>query len=227
LEEDTRNADENAESNAREEEVLEERISLSRQRIDMVASVLKEHDARRVIDLGCGEGRLLRMLFKDQFFVELLGIDVSYRSLENAQERLKLDRLPEHQKSRIRFKQGSLTYRDQRLTGFDAATVVEVIEHLDQPRLAAFERSLFEFARPRAVLITTPNAEYNVKFENLPSGKLRHRDHRFEWTRAEFQQWAGNVAQKFGYSVRFHPIGPVDEALGAPTQLGVFTKNGI
>jgi len=224
LEEDNRNADENAESHAREEGALEEKISLNQQRIDTVVSVLKEHDARRVIDLGCGEGRLLNALSKDQFFVELLGIDVSYRALELAEERLKLDRLPDYQKSRIKLKQGALTYRDRRLAGFDAAAVVEVIEHLDQPRLAAFERSLFEFARPRIVLITTPNAEYNEKFENLPAGKLRHRDHRFEWTRAEFQQWCAGVALRFGYTVGFLPIGPLDEALGAPTQLGVFIK---
>jgi 3' terminal RNA ribose 2'-O-methyltransferase Hen1 len=224
LEEDNRNADESAESNAREEDVLEERISLNQQRIDMVVSVLKEHDARRVIDLGCGEGRLLSALFKDNFFVELLGVDVSYRALEIAGERLKLDRLPDNQKARVKLKQGSLTYRDRRLTGFDAATVVEVIEHLDPPRLAAFERSLFEFARPQNVLITTPNAEYNVKFENLSADKLRHRDHRFEWTRAEFQQWAMDVAQRYGYSARFLPIGDLDDALGAPTQLGVFTR---
>ncbi len=224
LEEDNRNADEKAESHSREEDVWEAKISLSQQRLDTVVSVLKEHDARRVIDLGCGEGGLLGALLKDKFFIELLGVDVSYRALEVAQERLKLDHLPDHQKSRIRLLQGSLTYRDRRLAGFDAATVVEVIEHLDPPRLVAFERSLFEFARPPIVLITTPNAEYNVKFENLPAGNLRHRDHRFEWTRAEFQQWAVNVAQRFGYSVRFLTIGPVDDVLGAPSQLGVFTK---
>jgi 3' terminal RNA ribose 2'-O-methyltransferase Hen1 len=224
LEEEDRNADEKAESHSREEDVLEEKISLNQQRIDTVVSALKEHDARRVIDLGCGEGRLLRTLFKDNFFVELLGVDVSYRALEVAEERLKLDRIPDHQRSRVKLLQGSLTYRDKRLAGFDAATVVEVIEHLDPPRLVAFERSLFEFARPQIVLITTPNAEYNVKFENLPAGNPRHRDHRFEWTRAEFQQWGVGVAQRFGYSVRFLPIGPIDDALGAPTQLGVFTK---
>jgi 3' terminal RNA ribose 2'-O-methyltransferase Hen1 len=224
LEEEDRNADEKAESHSREEDVLEEKISLNQQRIDTVVSALKEHDARRVIDLGCGEGRLLRTLFKDNFFVELLGVDVSYRALEIAEERLKLDRIPDHQRSRVKLLQGSLTYRDKRLAGFDAATVVEVIEHLDPPRLVAFERSLFEFARPQIVLITTPNAEYNVKFENLPAGNPRHRDHRFEWTRAEFQQWGVGVAQRFGYSVRFLPIGPIDDKLGAPTQLGVFTK---
>ncbi|MBO0721550.1 MAG: 3' terminal RNA ribose 2'-O-methyltransferase Hen1 [Blastocatellia bacterium] len=224
LEEDNRNADEKAESHAREEGALEEKISLNQQRIDTVVSVLKEDEARRVVDLGCGEGRLLSALLKDRFFLELLGVDVSYRALEIAEERLKLDRLPDFQKSRIKLTQGALTYRDRRLAGFDAATVIEVIEHLDQPRLAAFERSLFEFARPQTIVVTTPNAEYNVKFENLPAGRLRHRDHRFEWTRAEFQNWSTGVAQRFGYSVRFLPIGPLDETLGAPTQMGVFTR---
>ena len=114
-----------------------------------------------------------------------------------ARERLKLDRLPATQQARLTLMQGALTYRDKRLTGYDAAAVVEVIEHLDPPRLAAFERVLFEFARPGAVVMTTPNAEYNVKFEALPAGSLRHRDHRFEWTRAEFQTWATGVAARF------------------------------
>jgi 3' terminal RNA ribose 2'-O-methyltransferase Hen1 len=121
---------------------------------------------------------------------------------------------------------GSLTYRDRRLAGYDAAAVVEVIEHLDPPRLSAFERVLFEFARPRTVVLTTPNAEYNVKFETLPAGHFRHRDHRFEWTRAQFRAWAEGVAGRFGYAVRFLPVGPEDPAVGAPTQMGVFTVCG-
>jgi 3' terminal RNA ribose 2'-O-methyltransferase Hen1 len=149
---------------------------------------------------------------------------VSYRALEIAQERLHLDRLPSMQQQRIKLIQGSLTYRDKRLTGYDAATVVEVIEHLDPPRLTALERVLFEFARPAAVVMTTPNVEYNVKFENLPAGKLRHKDHRFEWTREEFQAWANQVAERFGYSVRFLPVGSEDPAVGAPTQMGLFTR---
>jgi 3' terminal RNA ribose 2'-O-methyltransferase Hen1 len=123
--------------------------------------------------------------------------------------------------------QGSLTYRDKRLAGYDAATVIEVIEHLDPPRLSAFERVLFEFAKPGAVVMTTPNVEYNVKFEGLPAGKLRHKDHRFEWTRNEFQNWATGVATRFGYSVRFAPIGPEDEVAGPPTQMAVFTRDGL
>jgi 3' terminal RNA ribose 2'-O-methyltransferase Hen1 len=120
--------------------------------------------------------------------------------------------------------QGSLMYRDKRLAGFDAAAVVEVIEHLDEPRLAAFERVLFEFARPQTVVMTTPNAEYNVKFETLPAGQFRHRDHRFEWTRQQFQKWANGIAERFGYSVEFKPVGEENHQVGAPTQMGVFRQ---
>jgi 3' terminal RNA ribose 2'-O-methyltransferase Hen1 len=120
--------------------------------------------------------------------------------------------------------QGSLMYRDKRLAGFDAAAVVEVIEHLDQPRLAAFERVLFEFAKPATVVLTTPNVEYNARFETLPAGSFRHKDHRFEWTRTEFRDWSERIAAKHHYKVRFLPVGPEDAALGAPTQMAIFDK---
>jgi 3' terminal RNA ribose 2'-O-methyltransferase Hen1 len=215
-------ADETAETHAREEEAIEKPISLAEQRLGAVMAVLRSSGAKRVVDLGCGEGKLLRELLKDKNFVEILGMDVSHRVLEIASRRLRLEDLPTIQKDRIRLIHGSLMYRDKRLAGFDAAAVIEVIEHLDPPRLAAFERVLFEFARPRAIVVTTPNVEYNVKFETLPAGKMRHKDHRFEWTRAEFQSWAKAMAERFGYSVRFLPIGPEDAALGSPTQMGVF-----
>ena len=216
-------ADAKAEEHANEEAVIEERISLNAQRINSVLTALKDCGARRVVDLGCGEGNLLRALLDEQSFTEIVGVDVSYRALEIARDRLKLDRLPQISKERIRLMQGSLTYRDKRLAGYDAATVIEVIEHLDHPRLSAFERVLFEFARPGTVVVTTPNIEYNVRFENLPAGQLRHRDHRFEWTRSQFQQWSKRIAEKFGYYVRFAPIGPEDEVAGAPTQMAVFS----
>jgi 3' terminal RNA ribose 2'-O-methyltransferase Hen1 len=150
-------------------------------------------------------------------------MDVSHRALEIASRKLRLEDLPTMQKDRIRLIHGSLTYRDKRLAGYDAATVVEVIEHQDPPRLAAFERVLFEFARPQTVVVTTPNVEYNVKFETLPAGKMRHKDHRFEWTRAEFRSWANTIAEHFGYSVRFLPVGPDDPTVGSPTHMGIFT----
>lgn len=206
-----------------EEERVERPLSLNERRLAAVLAALRNAGAKRVVDLGCGEGRLLKTLLEDRGFDEVVGMDVSHRALEAAAGRLRLERLPERVRERVRLMQGSLTYRDHRLAGFDAATVVEVIEHLDEPRLSAFERVLFEFARPQAVVLTTPNVEYNVKFEGLPAGRFRHKDHRFEWTRAEFRQWAEGVAARYGYTVRFLPVGDEDPQVGAPTQMGVFT----
>jgi len=213
-----------AQAHVAEEEAIERSISLNEQRLGSVLAALKGSGAARVLDLGCGEGRLLQALLKEKQFTEIVGMDVSHRALEIARDRLRYDRLPPGQKERLRLLHGSLIYRDQRLAGFDAAAVVEVIEHLDAPRLLAFERVLFECAKPKTIVITTPNREYNVKWETLPAGKFRHRDHRFEWTRAEFQEWANRVAARFGYSVRFLPVGPEDSAAGSPTQMGVFTS---
>ncbi|MBA3615274.1 MAG: 3' terminal RNA ribose 2'-O-methyltransferase Hen1 [Actinomycetota bacterium] len=208
----------------REEEALEEIITLGEQRIGAVAAALKNSGARRVLDLGCGEGRLLGALLQERSFEEIVGVDVSVRSLKRARDRLRVDRLPPMQQSRLKLFQGSLLYRDRRLAGYDAAAVVEVIEHLDPPRLAAFERVLFGFARPGTVVLTTPNAEYNANFESLPAGEFRHRDHRFEWNREEFRAWSNGVAENFGYGVRYLPVGSEDEAVGPPTQMAVFER---
>lgn len=207
-----------------EEEAVEKSVNLNEQRLNSVLAALRSAGARRVLDLGCGEGKLLRVLLQEQSFEEIVGVDVSHRALRIAGERLRLERLPSRQQDRIKLIHGSLIYRDQRLSGFDAAAVVEVIEHLDEARLAAFERVLFEFARPATVVLTTPNVEYNARFENLPAGTFRHKDHRFEWTRAQFSRWAQPVAEKYGYAVRFLPVGPEDREVGAPTQMAVFDR---
>jgi 3' terminal RNA ribose 2'-O-methyltransferase Hen1 len=207
-----------------EEQAVERPIGLHEQRIGAVVAALRASGARRVLDLGCGEGRLLQALLADRSFAEIVGLDVSHRALEVAADRLHLDRLSPSQRERIKLLHGALTYRDRRLAGFDAAAVVEVVEHLDPPRLTAFERVLFEHARPGAVVLTTPNREYNAKFPTLPADQLRHRDHRFEWTRAELRAWAEGVAARFGYAVRFQPIGPEDPDLGAPSQMALFSR---
>lgn len=216
--------DEVAVAHAQEEAEIERALSLNDQRMGTVLAALLASNATTVLDLGCGEGRLLKLLLKERQITRVVGVDVSHRALEFAAENLNLERLPPMVKEKIQLLHGSLMYRDARLAGFDAASVVEVIEHLDPPRLAAFERVVFEFAKPGTVVVTTPNSEYNVKWETLPAGKFRHKDHRFEWNRAQFQGWANGIAERFGYRVRFGPIGPDDAVVGAPTQMAVFSR---
>jgi 3' terminal RNA ribose 2'-O-methyltransferase Hen1 len=206
------------------EETLEEAVNLNEERLGAVLAALRSSGARSVVDLGCGEGTLLRLLLKDRQFERIAGMDVSIRALEIASRRLRLNDLAPRQRERLALLHGSLMYRDKRLEGYDAATVTEVIEHLDPPRLAAFERVLFEFAQPRTVILTSPNKEYNVVWENLRDGKLRHGDHRFEWTRPEFQSWCGRAAQRFHYQVRFLPVGPEKAEIGSPSQMGIFQR---
>ncbi len=204
------------------EQRLEEKISLNQQRIERVSAEVARLGSSTLVDLGCGEGRILAALMKLKQLSRLVGMDVSMRSLEYARDRLNLERLPPRQRERIDLLHGSLIYRDDRLKGFDVATVVEVIEHLDAARLASFEPVLFEFARPSAIIVTTPNREYNVRFPNLAPGQFRHGDHRFEWTRAEFRAWCERQVSRFGYSVGYESIGEDDPVLGPPTQMAVF-----
>ncbi|MBL7260709.1 3' terminal RNA ribose 2'-O-methyltransferase Hen1 [Paractinoplanes lichenicola] len=196
------------------------RQSLAEQRREAVLAALTEVGATRVLDLGCGGGALLTALLEERRYTEIVGTDVSARALEIAARKLRLDRLPERQRDRLKLWQSALTYRDDRLRGYDAAVLMEVIEHVDPPRLPALESSVFGHAHPGTVVVTTPNAEYNVNYEGLTG--MRHSDHRFEWTRAEFADWAARVGSTYGYAVSLRPVGE-DSSLGSPTQLALFT----
>ncbi|WP_306361271.1 3' terminal RNA ribose 2'-O-methyltransferase Hen1 [Nocardia sp. CC227C] len=196
--------------------------SLAVARRAAVLRALREVGAQRVLDLGCGEGALLRELVADRAFTEIVGVDVAMRSLHIAKRRMA--RLPEWQARRVSLRQGALTYTDASLRGYDAAVLMEVIEHVDASRLRALEHAVFGSAAPGSVLVTTPNGEYNSLYEGLPAGTFRHADHRFEWSRGEFAAWAHGVADTYGYAVRFVPIGPEDATLGPPTQMAVFSK---
>ncbi|MBT2415981.1 3' terminal RNA ribose 2'-O-methyltransferase Hen1 [Streptomyces sp. ISL-12] len=208
---------------AAEAEQEERPAPLAVRRREAILTALREHAAARVLDLGCGEGHLVRELLKEPRFTEIAGVDVSVRALNIAARRLRLDRMGERQAARVTLFQGSLAYTDKRLKGYDAAVLSEVIEHVDLDRLSALEYAVFGAARPRTVVVTTPNAEYNVRWETLPADHVRHRDHRFEWTRAEFRAWAQRAAERHGYGVEFRPVGPDDPEVGPPTQLAVFT----
>ncbi|WP_189814005.1 3' terminal RNA ribose 2'-O-methyltransferase Hen1 [Streptomyces olivaceoviridis] len=210
---------------AEETEAEEKPTPLAEQRRAAILTALHASDAARVLDLGCGQGQLVRALLKDARFTEIVGVDVSVRALAIAERRLRLDRMGERQAARVRLVQGSLAYADNRLKGYDAAVLSEVIEHLDLPRLPALEYAVFGHARPRTVVVTTPNVEYNVRWESLPAGHARHGDHRFEWTREEFRAWAATVAGRHGYDVGFVPVGPDDPEVGPPTQMAVFHRD--
>ncbi len=199
-------------------------VSLAQQRIDAVLEALRSVGAHRVIDMGCGEGALIRRLLQDPAYTEVLGADVSPRALESASHRLSLDRMPDTVRARLRLIQSSLVYGDQRLVGFDAMVLQEVVEHVDADRLPSLERSVFAVARPSAVVVTTPNADYNVRFESLPTGTMRHHDHRFEWSRAEFAAWSERIAAQHGYRVELRPVGAVDPDVGPATQLALYTR---
>jgi 3' terminal RNA ribose 2'-O-methyltransferase Hen1 len=210
------------------------RSSLAQQRREAVLAVLRDTvledplsgqaRAARVADLGCGEGTLVAMLLRESSAARVLGLDVSHRALERAAQRLHLDTMPDRQRERVDLLQSSLTYADERLAGLDAAVLMEVIEHVDPPRLGALEQTVFGAARPGTVVVTTPNAEHNVRFADLRPGAMRHPDHRFEWTRPQFRDWAAGVAGRRGYQVRFLPVGPDEPEVGPPTQLAVFTR---
>ena len=198
----------------------ERTVPLAVRRRDAVLALLREVGARRVIDMGCGGGALLRELAKSTQFTDVVGTDVSARALTIA-DRV-TERLSDRLRDRVSIRQSALTYADPELRGFDAMVLMEVVEHVDAERLPALERSVFGYAKPSFVIVTTPNVEYNVRFETLPAGQFRHHDHRFEWTRAEFAEWASTVCERYGYTVRYVPIGDDDPEVGPPTQAAVF-----
>jgi 3' terminal RNA ribose 2'-O-methyltransferase Hen1 len=199
-------------------------VPLAEERRGAVLAAVRAAGARTVGDLGCGEGALIQDLLAERAIERIVAADVSAAALQAVERRLRFDTMPELKRARLQIFQSALTYRDDRLAGLDAAVLMEVIEHVDPSRLDALGRTVFGYAAPQTVIVTTPNAEYNVRFATLPAGAMRHRDHRFEWTRSQFAAWAANICASYGYDVRHLPVGAADLQVGSPTQLGIFTK---
>lgn len=192
-------------------------------RIAAVIRRLSECGARSVLDLGCGDGKLIERLAEMPAFERIVGIDISVDALAAARLRLGL----EHgaAQARIDLHHASFTEEEREFRGFDAAVLLETIEHIEPDRLSLLERAVFGGLRPGQVLVTTPNQEYNPLL-SLSPGSLRHPDHRFEWTRARFRRWAAGVAERNGYGVVFEDIGDPDPVLGASTQMACFARAG-
>jgi 3' terminal RNA ribose 2'-O-methyltransferase Hen1 len=206
------------------EETLERPIRLNDERLDCVLEILRSLRPKRIADLGCGEGKLLARLVREGWIEQIIGVDASTIVLERAAKRLKLNEPNGPREGRVNLLHGALTYRDKRLANVDAATLVEVIEHLDPNRLPALARVVFGEAKPKCVIVTTPNVEYNALFSSLASGAFRHPDHRFEWTREQFRAWVKNIEDGYGYRAELRDIGHVDAVHGAPTQMAVFKR---
>ncbi|MEX2610458.1 MAG: methyltransferase [Gemmatimonadota bacterium] len=196
---------------------------LHEERLDAVVAQLVASGARSVIDLGCGSGSLLARLLPDPRFTRLVGIDSSAPALAAAEQRLA--HLPGAAGGRLSLEHASLTSMEPPAERFHAATLVESIEHVDPTRLSTVERLVFERMRPAAVVLTTPNRDYNPLY-GIADGEYRHADHRFEWSAARFRRWAGGVAERHHYGVEFVDVGPAHAWLGSPTQMAVFRRGG-
>jgi len=210
-----------------EEPAEEPRVPLNRLRHEAVLAAIAAVQPASVLDLGCGSGALLAELARVRSYSKIVGVDVSNRALEIAARRLRLDRQSERLRGRIALWQTALTYRDRRLAGFDVAVLMEVIEHIDLARLPDVVRSVFGLARPRTVIVTTPNVEYNVRYPGVPADAHRHTDHRFEWSRHEFATWCDSVCADHGYTVVRSGVGDADTDVGSPTQMAVFTMVAV
>ncbi|MCX6469847.1 MAG: 3' terminal RNA ribose 2'-O-methyltransferase Hen1 [Corynebacteriales bacterium] len=204
------------------EEVVTVARPLVRERHDAVLQAVRELQPTSVVDLGCGQGALLASLLEIRGVTTVVGTEVSDSALSTAATRLHTDRMTERQSERLHLLLSSLMYTDDRLEGMDVAVLMEVIEHIDTDRLPTVEACVFGAMRPRAVVLTTPNAEYNVRYPGLAPGAFRHTDHRFEWTRADFAAWTATTADRYGYSVELRTVGEVDAVVGSPTQMAVF-----
>lgn len=201
-----------------------ERVSLHTQRHEKVIEKLLQIGAKRILDLGCSTGRLLQRLQEEPSFTQLTGVDVASNVLQHAAQKLGLRRRQQEADPRLKLIQGALTYQDDRFSGYDAALLVEVIEHLDPERLPALERVVFQYAEPKHVLVTTPNVEYNVLYPDLPAGQFRHSDHRFEWSRTQFEDWVTMVAERHHYTYEIVGIGEEDPKHGCSSQMAIFSK---
>jgi small RNA 2'-O-methyltransferase len=186
-----------------------------------VLAAIRESRARTILDLGCGDGSLLLRLAQEPGIARVVGIDVSSAALAHLQA--KLLEMPAEFRERIELIHGSLSEPRPSLAGFDAAILVETIEHVDPDRLSRVERSVFHDMRPSTAVITTPNRDFNPLL-GVPPHRYRHPDHRFEWGRAKFRAWVEGVARRGGYAAQCSDVAGAHPLLGGASQMAVFRR---
>jgi 3' terminal RNA ribose 2'-O-methyltransferase Hen1 len=191
---------------------------LHEQRLKATCEVVRHRRSGTVADLGCGNGDLLTRLAAEPQIDRIVGVDLRPDSLRRLREQLaRLDNL----QANVDLIHGCLIDVGRELTGFDCAVLVETIEHLDPARLSSLETAVFAEMRPKVIVVTTPNAEFNSLL-GVPTTRFRHPDHRFEWDRPRFQRWAQGVAARNGYAVAFQDLAGRHPALGGASQMALF-----
>jgi 3' terminal RNA ribose 2'-O-methyltransferase Hen1 len=197
-------------------------VPLHTQVLDTVSAIIRESGCTSVLDAGCGDGKLVRLLLGIEQVERIGAADVSATSLRRLQSKL-TERRRTAMPDNLDVFQASVTMSDDRLRGYDAICAIEVVEHIDPRRIRDLERVVFEESGASLIVVTTPNREYNRVY-GIPSDLLRHPDHRFEWTRDEFARWVTHVCETYGYTSDMRGVGEVDEAAGQPTLVATFRK---
>lgn len=192
------------------------------QRLEAVLVAIRECGAESILDLGCGDGALLMRLAHEPAVQRIVGIDLSADALTRLRE--KLHELPAGFREKVELIHGSIADPPRVLAGFDAAVLVETIEHVDPDRLSMVERSVFHHMRPSTVVMTTPNGDFNPLL-GVPSHRFRHPEHRFEWGRVKFRSWAEGVARRHGYAVVCRDVAGAHPVYGGASQMALLTRS--
>ncbi|WP_310831561.1 3' terminal RNA ribose 2'-O-methyltransferase Hen1 [Paenibacillus pedocola] len=201
----------------------EPKIRLNDLRYAAIAAAVEELYAKAtIVDFGSGEGKLSAKLSSVPGVREIKAVEPSAASQLRAMDRF----------AKLADKPGiivpdpvtgSLFYFDESLRGKDVMILCEVIEHIDEYRLARVMENIFAEYAPKTLIVTTPNKDYNAVYE-MEQEELRHGDHRFEWGRKAFSVWCARWTETFDYTAELTGIGEGSVEFGYPTQMAIFTK---
>ncbi|XP_065368052.1 small RNA 2'-O-methyltransferase [Calliphora vicina] len=203
--------------------------------VRIIEDPLWEQPLKKVVDFGCAELRLLPLLRRIPHVEHILEVDIDAELLKVHQQKaipLISDYLKKRESPlRVEVLLGSITDAVEQLYDVDAVIALEIIEHLHKEVLDKVPENIFGFIQPKLAIFSTPNSEFNVLFGPMLENGFRHHDHKFEWTRKEFQSWAHDICKTYSnYSVSFMGVGkapPQNKKLGYSTQIAIFARNDM